>query len=566
MLKRCFHLMRAQSVFLVVIALGIAAGGVVTFLVDHADASRRAQSQVGSVKFALVDLENAPFSVARPVPGSADRAQARIASDESSIRASLAGMIAAGSAPAALQRVQAEVDRVGSIVQEVFRIAKYHGLHGSDGTVVGRDNERLQVSVAAIQSLLTPAGRIYSLRAATAKTQAVIGSLATITLLLSAFALFYRRARLAQNDAERLLVENARLLMTSMDEAITDPLTNLGNRRAFKRDLEQLLPRLNADDELMVSMFDLDGFKVYNDTFGHGAGDALLARLAGRMKETVKGAATAYRMGGDEFCVLAPISIADGEQLVSSAVAALSDNGQGWQIGCSWGVSWMPSEATGAGDALRLADERMYAQKAGRATVGAQAAAALVQVLVERDVELSTHISLVTELATATAQRLGLPEHEITRLGLAAQLHDIGKTAIPESILNKPSSLDEQEWSFMRRHTLIGERIVAAAPSLAHTASVVRSSHERLDGNGYPDGLAGNAIPIGSRIIAVCDAYDAMISPRAYRPPRSISEAIDELRVCAGSQFDPEVVDAFITLAAERKPVAGLTSSANAPA
>jgi len=200
----------------------------------------------------------------------------------------------------------------------------------------------------------------------------------------------------------------------------------------------------------------------------------------------------------------------------------------------------MPSEATGPGDALRLADERMYAQKASRATDGAQAAAALVQVLVERDVELSTHIGRVTELAIATAQRLRLSEREITRLGPAAQLHDIGKTAIPESILNKPGSLNEDEGDFIRRHTLIGERIISAAPSLAHTATLVRSSHERLDGNGYPDGLAGSAIPVGSKIIAVCDAYDAMVSPRPYRTPKSTLKALEELRACAGSQFDPQ--------------------------
>jgi len=117
-------------------------------------------------------------------------------------------------------------------------------------------------------------------------------------LLLSAFALFYRRARLARGAAVDLLVDNERLLLASLDEAITDPLTSLGNRRAFKRDLDRMLPSVNADVELMVVMFDLDGFKVYNDTFGHGAGDALLARVAGRLKDSARGVATAYRMGG----------------------------------------------------------------------------------------------------------------------------------------------------------------------------------------------------------------------------------------------------------------------------
>ena len=211
----------------------------------------------------------------------------------------------------------------------------------------------------------------------------------------------------------------------------------------------------------------------------------------------------------------------------------------------------MPSEATRVSDALNLADERMYAQKTGRATAGHEATAALVQVLIERDVDLSTHISHVAELASATALAMGLPDHEATRIRLGAQLHDIGKTAIPESILGKPGPLDEDEWGFMRCHTVIGERIVGAAPSLAHTAGLVRSSHERWDGGGYPDGLARLDIPLGARIIAVCDAYDAMIAPRPYRNPMSVADALAELGRCAGSQFDPEVVAAFTTVASQ---------------
>jgi two-component system, cell cycle response regulator len=217
-------------------------------------------------------------------------------------------------------------------------------------------------------------------------------------------------------------------------------------------------------------------------------------------------------------------------------------------VGCSWGLAWMPSEATNVSEALRIADERMYAQKTSRASASHQATAALVQVLVERDPKLSTHTNHVAELAEATARRLGLAEHEITRIALAAQLHDIGKTAIPESILSKAGPLDDDEWAFVRRHTLIGERIIAAAPSLAHTGSLVRSSHERVDGNGYPDGLSGTDIPIGARIVAVCDAYDAMIAPRPYRAPKEVPAAIEELRRCAGTQFDRDVVDAVCTI------------------
>jgi HD-GYP domain-containing protein (c-di-GMP phosphodiesterase class II) len=147
-----------------------------------------------------------------------------------------------------------------------------------------------------------------------------------------------------------------------------------------------------------------------------------------------------------------------------------------------------------------------------------------------------------------TAQRLGLSEPETKRIGLAAELHDIGKVAIPETILNKPGPLDTEEWEFIRRHTLIGERILMAAPSLAHSAQLVRSSHEHYDGGGYPDKLARENIPFGASIITVCDAFDAMISARPYGAAISVSEALTELRRCSGSQFHPGVVRIFCDL------------------
>jgi diguanylate cyclase (GGDEF)-like protein len=559
MLTRLLHVIRAQAILVVVIVLGISAGGAITLLELHADASRRAEARIGALKFALSDLQGAPFDADPRSGGSPAYAAAKIRADREFISENIRSLIAAGSPPAPFLRVESAVRNAGPTIEQIFDIGAYRGGYGGhERLVLNREQRDLQARVTSTLSLLNQAGRIYNHRAATAKTEAIVGSLATAVLLLSIFALFYRRAALARRratlawaDAERLSAENARLLDASRDEAITDPLTNLGNRRAFKRHVEEILPSVTADNELMVGMFDLDGFKQYNDTFGHGAGDALLSRLAGRLKHAAAGSATAYRIGGDEFCLLAQTGSVDGERLVQSAVTALSEAGDGWQVGCSWGMSWMPSDAIGTSEALSLADERMYAQKASRVTAGYQATAALVQVLVERDLDLSTHISRVAALSIATAQRLGLPEHEVTRIGLAAQLHDIGKTAIPESILTKPGPLDADEWDLMRRHTIIGQRIIAAAPSLAHTASLVRSSHERVDGTGYPDGLAGADIPLGSRIIAVCDSYDAMVAERAYRAPETAAAAIKELHACVGGQFDPDVVAAFETVAPE---------------
>ena len=198
-------------------------------------------------------------------------------------------------------------------------------------------------------------------------------------------------------------------------------------------------------------------------------------------------------------------------------------------------------------DALRNADRRMYGEKNGRrASAGGQSAAVLLRVLTERHPDLSEHVDGVISLTEKVGLELGMTEEDRTALWQAAALHDIGKAAVPDAILNKPGPLDDDEWAFMRRHTVIGERILDGAPALTAAARLVRSSHERFDGNGYPDKLAGADIPLGARIVAVCDAYDAMVSDRPYRSGMSSEQAVEELSRCAGTQFDPAVVDAFV--------------------
>ena len=175
----------------------------------------------------------------------------------------------------------------------------------------------------------------------------------------------------------------------------------------------------------------------------------------------------------------------------------------------------------------------------------------LLRALQERNPELAERHATVARLAEAIGQRMGLSNEDQVQLRQAAELHDVGKLAIPEELLHKPGPLDPEEWAFVRRHPLIGERIIGAAPALAPAARLVRSTHERFDGSGYPDGVAGEQIPLGARIIAVCDAFTAMISSRPYAPQRTLSEAIAELRQCAGSQFDPAVVDLFSEMVVE---------------
>jgi PAS domain S-box-containing protein/diguanylate cyclase (GGDEF)-like protein len=325
-----------------------------------------------------------------------------------------------------------------------------------------------------------------------------------------------------------------------------DPLTGLGNRRKLMADLERLL-REPASEPLGLAIFDLNGFKTYNDLFGHPAGDTMLSRLAQALIAAVGAEGVAYRIGGDEFCVVAH---ADPETVFARANAALSAKGDWFAIEAAYGHVRLPTEAGDVSSALQIADGRLYARKGtARRTAPQQARDALMQVLTEQDPLLSEHAARVARLAESTARRLGLDEEEVWHVRLAAELHDVGKAAVPEMLLDKPGVLDQAEWSFIKRHTLIGERIVGAAPALACVGQMIRSSHERPDGTGYPDGLSGESIPLGARIVGVADAFDAMTSDRPYARARSAEYAIGELRRCAGSQFDPRVVEAFVASA-----------------
>jgi HD-GYP domain-containing protein (c-di-GMP phosphodiesterase class II) len=195
----------------------------------------------------------------------------------------------------------------------------------------------------------------------------------------------------------------------------------------------------------------------------------------------------------------------------------------------------------------------MYAQKRiGRVSAARQSKDVLLSALGERNRDLGAHGHDVAELAGAVAAAFSLPLEDIEVIRQAAELHDVGKVAIPDAILNKPAALDGEEWALMRRHTLIGEKILAAAPDLARVARLVRSSHENYDGSGYPDRLERREIPLGSRIIAVCDAFDAMTTDRPYCQAVDEAAAVRELRRCAGSQFDPDVVERFCAALAGR--------------
>ena len=329
-------------------------------------------------------------------------------------------------------------------------------------------------------------------------------------------------------------------------QAYHDALTGLPNRRKLMNDLEERIESRSSEPTLLI-VFDLDGFKAYNDAYGHPAGDALLLRLGERLQAAVSGRGRAYRMGGDEFCVLTTLLVDGPEALAAAGAAALTEHGEGFDITASHGAVMIPLEASTAAEALGTADQRMYARKGRKRTsAGRQATDALLRALAERNPGLGAHLDDVTGLSEAVGHELGLSDEAMTPLLQAAALHDVGKVAIPDAILDKPGPLDETEWEFMRTHTLIGERILAEAPALAEAAKIVRSSHERHDGTGYPDGLAGEEIPLAARIISVCDSFDAMTSNRPYRTAMSLEGALSEIHKCSGTQFDPRVVAAFV--------------------
>jgi two-component system, cell cycle response regulator len=336
------------------------------------------------------------------------------------------------------------------------------------------------------------------------------------------------------------LVGVSRSVRRNEQELLLDAVTGLPSVDRLYIDLAPVLAD-RRQPRAELSLYLLDGLKRYNDAYGRACGDALLSWLGRKLLDAVGDAGTVYRMRGGEFAVLAR-----GEEDFTAGVrrdagTALVEAGEGFVISASAGEVVVPDEARTVSEALKLADHRAQAQR--QATHG-EAAHQPPDDLTDA-VEPATSSFDVAGLAVAVAERLKVPAVQLDEIGAAANLRDIGNMAVPTAVLGRPGALPAEEWQFIRLHTLVGERLLAANFGMEQVARLVRSSHERWDGDGYPDGLRGDSIPLGSRIVFVCSAFDDMTSTRAHRPALDADAAIEELERGAGEQFDPEVVQAF---------------------
>jgi diguanylate cyclase (GGDEF)-like protein/putative nucleotidyltransferase with HDIG domain len=358
--------------------------------------------------------------------------------------------------------------------------------------------------------------------------------------------------------------------LRAMHLALTDPLTGLGNYRHFQERLQvELAAAERVRARLTLCLIDVDDFKSINDRFGHPAGDRILARVGGLLRQ----GGEAFRLGGDEFAVLLPGIDERAALMAAKSIAgriALLEDDEVDKVVVSVGVATLPVEGAGRDEFVRLADRALYwAKEHGKNQVriyrpdvvdltqlkrlGAgtdraaryRAAASLAKAVDARDEYTGSHSARVSEIAARIASRLGLDAEQIELIRLATSLHDLGKLSIPEEILRKPDALNDAERLVLERHPRIGFQMLESL-GVDPIADWVLHHHERWDGNGYPDRLRGEEIPLGARIIFVADAYDAMTSDRVYRRRLTDEEAVSELVRCAGTQFDPSIVAAFI--------------------
>ena len=379
-------------------------------------------------------------------------------------------------------------------------------------------------------------------------------------------------------------IENAKLFAEASRTATIDALTGLHNHRYFQERLEEEAARLlRFGGECSLIMLDLDHFKIYNDLFGHVAGDEVLKRIGQVLREYTRQVDIACRYGGEEFAVILPQTGSSdayqaAERLRRAAETALALEGgiASTPLTISLGVASAPSDGLSREGLIRHADRALReAKERGRnqtclasELAGAAPAAdevswevaelleaaslntvyALAAAVDARDHYTYGHSRNVSKYAVCMGKALGLSRRKLARLRIAGLLHDIGKIGLSDTIIRKPGPLDEAEWETMRKHSELGATIISHTLELANCVPAIHHHHERYDGGGYPDGLRGEDIPLEARIIALADAYDTMTTPRAYRETVSPKDALEELRRCANTQFDPDLVETFAAM------------------
>ena len=381
--------------------------------------------------------------------------------------------------------------------------------------------------------------------------------------------------------------------------AAHDRLTGVANRETLLSTLGTEIERATRHQKwLSVAFIDIDRFKPINDTYGHHAGDRVLREMAGLIRDNIRASDLFGRYGGEEFMLILPETTPEEatvlaeklRQLVMDHPLTMAPR-QTLQLTISIGVAGDVGSQLQADRLVDQADAAMYAAKSlgrnrtyryralddnapvRRAPISAErraaataigqwasdtAADALASVLAPQPHHRGQPSDMIATLATGMALQMGLPQDDIERIRIASLLHDLGKLAVPPEILDKRSALSDQEWQAIGEHPRIGQVILEQATSLREAVPVVLHHHERFNGGGYPHGLRGKEIPLGARIVAVADAYHAMIHDRPYRNARDHAHALAELRANAGTQFDPEIVDLFCEMFADGVPDDGL--------
>ena len=373
-----------------------------------------------------------------------------------------------------------------------------------------------------------------------------------------------------------VIVENAQLYSQAMTWAITDGLTRLYNHRYMHECLDKEIARgTRFGTAFSVIMLDLDFFKTYNDTYGHLAGDDVLTGVGKCIQASIRTVDMAFRYGGEEFAIILPETTIEGAYLVAERIREKIEQkifaGRS-SITASLGIAGWPNDGVNKEQILISADKALYTAKGtgrnktcGTYEFSRQGMAAEEEISETRRIAIGMifalaatvdakdhytygHSRKVSQYAVAMGQLLNLPQEKISEIRIAGLLHDIGKIGIPDSILNKDGMLDEQEWRQIKSHPEMGVEILRYVADLANSLPIILNHHEHFDGSGYPAGLKGKDIPLEARLLSVADAYDAMTSLRPYHNQRTSQEAIDELKRCAGTTFDPELVRLFCTV------------------